>query len=213
MVFKIRFPAKLSVSDDRRTLKHLKIAVQNPLLAAALEPVVRKENVHLDISQHPVSKAPFRELCFRQEEIAELHRRAELSDDLVKGHSAVVLLDEADVLTAERHASEIRHNELVSIFLRELEDFRGVLFLTTNLPRSIDQAFRSRVSMHLVFGELERRARELNGREIKNAVETDRAWYDYKRCMLMRAMMRNTIKQRWGALRRVLTLTTDSTWR
>jgi SpoVK/Ycf46/Vps4 family AAA+-type ATPase len=71
-----------------------------------------------------------------------------------------VLLDEADVFLAKRHASEIHRNELVSIFLRELEYFRGVLFLTTNLPRSIDEAFRSRVSMRLVFGELKRSARE-----------------------------------------------------
>lgn len=38
-----------------------------------------------------------------------------------------------------------------SVFLRELEYFKGIIFLTTNLYSSIDAAFRSRVSIHLIF--------------------------------------------------------------
>jgi SpoVK/Ycf46/Vps4 family AAA+-type ATPase len=39
---------------------------------------------------------------------------------------AVVLLDEADVFMAQRSPKDIRRNELVSIFLRELEYFQGI---------------------------------------------------------------------------------------
>lgn len=40
------------------------------------------------------------------------------------------------------------------VFLRELEYFRGIIFLTTNLYSTIDTAFRSRVNIHLVFQSL-----------------------------------------------------------
>jgi SpoVK/Ycf46/Vps4 family AAA+-type ATPase len=39
---------------------------------------------------------------------------------------AVILLDEADVFMAERSPKDIARNELVSIFLRELEYFQGI---------------------------------------------------------------------------------------
>ncbi|KAN0071868.1 P-loop containing nucleoside triphosphate hydrolase protein [Elaphomyces granulatus] len=68
--------------------------------------------------------------------------------------NAVILLDEADVFMAERCPNDIARNELVSIFLRELEYFRGIIFLTTNLYDTIDGAFRSRVSIHLLFSPL-----------------------------------------------------------
>ena len=72
---------------------------------------------------------------------------------------AVILLDEADVFMAERHPQDIARNELVSIFLRELEYFKGIIFLTTNLYDTIDCAFRSRVSLHLLFKPLSADAR------------------------------------------------------
>ncbi|KAM0343402.1 hypothetical protein ACHAPU_008582 [Fusarium lateritium] len=74
--------------------------------------------------------------------------------------NAVILLDEADVFMAERNPNDIHRNELVSIFLRELEYYRGIIFLTTNLYNTIDTAFRSRVSLHLLFKSLDREARE-----------------------------------------------------
>jgi hypothetical protein len=55
---------------------------------------------------------------------------------------------------AQRSPADIARNELVSIFLRELEYFRGIIFLTTNLYATVDAAFRSRVNIHLVFTPL-----------------------------------------------------------
>ena len=40
------------------------------------------------------------------------------------------------------------------VFLRELEYFKGIIFLTTNLSSTIDLAFRSRVNIHLFFSPL-----------------------------------------------------------
>ncbi|KAM7201293.1 ATP-dependent zinc metalloprotease YME1L1 [Rhypophila sp. PSN 637] len=84
---------------------------------------------------------------------------------------AVVLLDEADVFMAERHPQDILRNELVSIFLRELEYFRGIIFLTTNLYSTIDSAFRSRVSLHLLFTPLTVDARLIVWRKFLDRVE------------------------------------------
>ncbi|KAK0625861.1 P-loop containing nucleoside triphosphate hydrolase protein [Immersiella caudata] len=86
---------------------------------------------------------------------------------------AVILLDEADVFMAERHPQDIARNELVSIFLRELEYYRGVIFLTTNLYSTIDSAFRSRVSLHLLFNSLTPEARQLVWRKFLNRLPTN----------------------------------------
>ncbi|KAG8427502.1 hypothetical protein J3459_006679 [Metarhizium acridum] len=74
--------------------------------------------------------------------------------------NAVILLDEAGVFMTCRNPGDIVRNELVSIFLSELEYFQGIIFLTTNLYETIDTAFRSRVSLHLLFPALSKEARE-----------------------------------------------------
>ncbi|KAI9647059.1 hypothetical protein NHQ30_005061 [Ciborinia camelliae] len=54
----------------------------------------------------------------------------------------VLLIDEADVFLATRGV-DLARDTLVSIFLRRLEYFRGVLILTTNRKSEIDPAFQS----------------------------------------------------------------------
>ncbi|OAX78965.1 hypothetical protein ACJ72_06722 [Emergomyces africanus] len=76
---------------------------------------------------------------------------------------AVILLDEADVFMSERHPNDIARNELVSIFLRELEYYKGIIFLTTNLYETIDTAFRSRINLHLLFSPSPRKRAKLFG--------------------------------------------------
>lgn len=69
-------------------------------------------------------------------------------------YGALVLLDEADVYLEERRARDLGRNGLVSIFLRALEYYRGVLFLTTNRVESFDPAFTSRIHVALHYGRL-----------------------------------------------------------
>jgi hypothetical protein len=54
-----------------------------------------------------------------------------------------VLLDEADVFLAQRDSTDVQRNALVSIFLRKLEYYQGILILTTNLITHCDIAFES----------------------------------------------------------------------
>lgn len=56
---------------------------------------------------------------------------------------AILLLDEADVFVRER-GNDIDHNAVVASFLRTLEYFNGLLFMTTNRENDIDDAILSR---------------------------------------------------------------------
>ena len=66
----------------------------------------------------------------------------------------VLLLDEADIFLAKRTRSDLRHNAVTSVFLRSLEYYAGILFLTTNRVGAIDPAFRSRIQMSLFYPKL-----------------------------------------------------------
>lgn len=67
---------------------------------------------------------------------------------------AILLLDEADIFLERRAARDIQRNGVVSTFLRNMEYFRGLLFLTTNRVGQIDDAFLSRVSVVLEYDHL-----------------------------------------------------------
>jgi AAA+ superfamily predicted ATPase len=56
---------------------------------------------------------------------------------------AILLLDEADVYIRRRD-NDLEHNAIVAEFLRTLEYFNGLLFMTTNRIDDVDDAIRSR---------------------------------------------------------------------
>ncbi|KAH8198581.1 hypothetical protein TruAng_007262 [Truncatella angustata] len=64
---------------------------------------------------------------------------------------AVMLLDEADVFLERRATSDLHRNSLVSVFLRTMEYYRGILFLTTNRVGHFDDAFVSRIHVVLHY--------------------------------------------------------------
>lgn len=80
--------------------------------------------------------------------------------DIAHSWGAVLLLDEADVFLEKREVHDIHRNALVSIFLRLLEYFQGILFLTTNRVETFDDAFQSRIHMPLRYGELTPKAKK-----------------------------------------------------
>jgi adenylate kinase family enzyme len=113
---------------------------------------------------------------------------------------SVLLLDECDVFLEQRTVHDIERNKLVSIFLRMLEYYEGILFLTTNRIETMDAAFESRIHLSLQYGELNKASRlhvwsqfltrtgrvepfsaeqleelaeeQMNGRQIKNVLKT-----------------------------------------
>jgi len=80
--------------------------------------------------------------------------------DVAHAWGAVLLLDEADVFLEARTIHDIHRNALVSIFLRLLEYFQGILFLTTNRVETFDDAFQSRIHVAIRYGELSLEARK-----------------------------------------------------
>ncbi|PMD52866.1 P-loop containing nucleoside triphosphate hydrolase protein [Hyaloscypha bicolor E] len=113
------------------------------------------------------------------ESVAEYTKRpllsitaADLGDDPVKleknllrffkdanSWDAIVLLDEADVYLERRSVNDLKRNSIVSIFLRALEYFQGILFLTTNRVGQFDEAFMSRIHVSIGYERLDDSAR------------------------------------------------------
>jgi len=114
--------------------------------------------------------------------------------------NAVLLLDEADVFLEARRSGDIDRNAMVGTFLRLLEYYNGVLILTTNRVKDMDQAFYSRISLAIRYNEFNHSSRkqviqnlletngvtldnesvtrislmDVNGRQIKNAIRLSR---------------------------------------
>lgn len=124
----------------------------------------------------------------------QLEERLRVILDVATMWNAVLLLDEADIFLEARNEEDIVRNAMVGVFLRLLEYHQGVLFLTTNRVRNIDQAFFSRISVALKFDDAgpTKRAKiwqnlldaarienvdvarlsafDINGRQIKNSI-------------------------------------------
>ncbi|KAK0610354.1 P-loop containing nucleoside triphosphate hydrolase protein, partial [Bombardia bombarda] len=79
----------------------------------------------------------------------DLEKNMEKHFGLAHRWGCVLLLDEADVFLVKRD-----RNGLVSVFLRILEYYSGILFLTTNRVGTIDDAFRSRLHLTLYYPKL-----------------------------------------------------------
>ncbi|KAI8960571.1 P-loop containing nucleoside triphosphate hydrolase protein [Daldinia sp. FL1419] len=119
--------------------------------------------------------------------------------DIATTWGAVLLIDEADIFLERRSLHDLKRNAMVTIFLRVLEYYRGILFLTTNRVATFDDAFTSRIHVPLRYTNLSEASRltiwrnfcsrvpggvdisekelnalakrELNGRQIKNIVK------------------------------------------
>lgn len=67
---------------------------------------------------------------------------------------ALLLFDEADIFLEKRSLRDLERNSLVSVLLRILEYFSGILFLTTNRVKTFDEAFQSRIHVAVQYKEL-----------------------------------------------------------
>ncbi|RYP13527.1 hypothetical protein DL765_006849 [Monosporascus sp. GIB2] len=85
----------------------------------------------------------------------EVEKALETSFSLASRWGCVLLLDEADVFLAARSRVDFQRNGLVSVFLRVLEYYTGILFLTTNRIGDFDEAFASRIHISLYYPQLD----------------------------------------------------------
>lgn len=161
------------------------------------------------------------------ETAAEVEDALELVLELTSKWNAILLLDECDMFLEARTTADLRRNRLISseffsallsyksrlpsqslpiphraVFLRKLEYYHGVMFLTTNRISDFDPAFESRIHLTIHYPALDTASRlhiwktfvrmgnaesrlsdrdletlaenEINGREIKNIIKTGR---------------------------------------
>lgn len=96
--------------------------------------------VYAEIIQRPLYRVHSGQLGLN---VAEMEKA--LKDTLTRAQrwGAVMLIDEADVYI-KRRDDNIASNAVVGVFLRVLEYFNGLLFLTTNRVDDIDEAIVSR---------------------------------------------------------------------
>ncbi|MCJ1244749.1 hypothetical protein MMC30_001949 [Trapelia coarctata] len=76
---------------------------------------------------------------------------------LATSWQAILLIDEADIFLESRGkgmANNIERNALVSVFLRVLEYYQGILMLTTNQIAQFDVAVQSRIHIAIKYGKL-----------------------------------------------------------
>lgn len=78
---------------------------------------------------------------------------------LGKVWDCVVLLDEADAFLEQRTMDDLTRNALVSVFVRVLEYYEGILNLTANRVGKFDEAFKSRIQLALRYDNLGRSQR------------------------------------------------------
>lgn len=122
--------------------------------------------------------------------------------------NAILLLDECDIFMEKRQNMDVFRNAMVGVFLRLLEYYPGILFLTTNRASNIDDAFYSRISLAIQYPDLDSQKRiiiwknilalykdafdtstidinslggiNINGRQIKNCVRLVLTYCSYK---------------------------------
>lgn len=87
--------------------------------------------------------------------VLEIETNLEKFFDLARKWNCVLLLDEADVFLSARVSGNIKQNSLVSVFLRVLEYYSGILILTTNRVGTFDEAIKSRVHCALYYPPLD----------------------------------------------------------
>jgi AAA+ superfamily predicted ATPase len=130
---------------------------------------------------------------------ADLDRELTKIMEMTSTWRAVLLIDEADVFLERRSLHDLHRNSMVSVFLRVLEYYAGILFLTTNRVTTFDDAFKSRIHIPIRYTDLSVASRmqiwrnfiglvpggvdidergleelaehDLNGRQIKNVVK------------------------------------------
>ena len=110
-----------------------------------------------EIAEKPLYRVTCGDIGIKPEEV-EKYLESVLY--LGKIWGCVVLLDEADVFLEQRTLEDLARNALVSVFLRVLEYYDGILVLTSNRVGTFDEAFKSRIQLALHYADLDEYQRQ-----------------------------------------------------
>ena len=113
------------------------------MAAEVLANELRLDLYHIDLSQ-VVSKY-----------IGETEKNLGRLFDAAQGGGAILLFDEADALFGKRSEVKDSHDRYanleISYLLQRMEDFRGLVILTTNMKEALDSAFLRRIRFVIQF--------------------------------------------------------------
>lgn len=106
---------------------------------------------------------------------ADVEHNLESLFELAARWHAVLLFDEADVFLESRssHTSDLTRNALVSVLLRVLEYYTGILILTTNRINQFDIAVQSRVNLGIKYTNLTMRQKQSIFLQFINTIPED----------------------------------------
>lgn len=107
---------------------------------------------------------------------ADVEHNLESLFELAARWRAVLLFDEADVFLESRssHTSDLTRNALVSVLLRVLEYYSGILILTTNRINQFDIAVQSRVNLGIKYTNLSMTQKKQIFKQFINDVPDDK---------------------------------------
>jgi SpoVK/Ycf46/Vps4 family AAA+-type ATPase len=77
---------------------------------------------------------------------------------------AILLLDDAEVFLEQRAHDQFDRGLVVSVFLRGLEQYNGMLIITTNRVGTLDDAFLSRIDISFYYEPLTPKRAESSGK-------------------------------------------------
>ncbi|KAI8309739.1 hypothetical protein K4K61_001381 [Colletotrichum sp. SAR11_59] len=131
--------------------------IQAPLFKMELGEYNEDDPDHYDTPPHRDRRPGGRSVA-----IGVQHRRGDIAGafELAARWGAVLLIDECDAYLEQRSDSSSQRNRLVSRFLRELEYYSSLLFLTTNREKSLDPAVHSRVHLTINYPALDEPSRQ-----------------------------------------------------
>ncbi|KAF8541999.1 P-loop containing nucleoside triphosphate hydrolase protein [Trichophaea hybrida] len=102
--------------------------------------------------------------------------------------NAIVLIDEADVFLEARQggaASRLEHNSIVAVFLRHLEYFQGIIFLTSNRIEGFDNAVKSRIHLLLGYNAPDLDSRRMLWKQMLGKIPPEEAAFDIEEVLAM----------------------------
>ncbi|KAF4465443.1 ATPase [Fusarium albosuccineum] len=128
-----------------------------------------------------------------------VEKRLNVILQLAERWDVVLLFDECDVFLQQRSKGNLAHNEIVAVFLRVIEYYRGVLIMTSNRGNAIDRAFQSRIHLTLHYPELEKATKEQIWRRLttqtgQNTSLDDHAYQNLAKLPMNGRQIRNVVK-------------------
>ncbi len=104
----------------------------------------------------------------------------------------------------QRSVHDLDRNAMVAIFLRQLEYYQGILFLTTNRVKVFDEAFQSRIHISLHYQDLSVEAKRQiwsaffvkAGMDVDSLSEAD--WYSLSHAKVNGRQIKNAVRSCQG---------------